>query len=77
MRETGGPDMVKILERRLGLPMTATYDRVRSVEQKVKNIFPDTEFLLVLGSDDALHVRVYASAESTKGVIELVGDDLG
>ena len=77
MRETGGPDMVKILERRLGLPMTATYDRVRSVEQKVKNIFTDTEFLLVLGSDDALHVRVYASAESTKGVIELVGDDLG
>ena len=77
MRETGGPDVVKILERRLGLPMTATYDRVRSVEQKVKNIFPDTEFLLVLGSDDALHVRVYASAESTKGVIELVGDDLG
>ena len=77
MRETGGPDMVKILERRLGLPMTATYDRVRSVEQKVKDIFPDTEFLLVLGSDDALHVRVYASAESTKGVIELVGDDLG
>ena len=77
MRETGGPDMVKMLERRLGLPMTATYDRVRSVEQKVKNIFPDTEFLLVLGSDDALHVRVYASAESTKGVIELVGDDLG
>ena len=77
MRETGGPDVVKILERRLGLPMTATYDRVRSVEQKVKDIFPDTEFLLVLGSDDALHVRVYASAESTKGVIELVGDDLG
>ena len=69
--------MVKILERRLGLPMTATYDRVRSVEQKVKDIFPETEFLLVLGSDDALHVRVYASAESTKGVIELVGDDLG
>lgn len=77
MRETGGPDVVKILERRLGLPMTATYDRVRSVEQKVKDIFPDTEFLLVLGSDDALHVRVYASAESTKGVIELVGGDLG
>ena len=77
MRETGGPDVVKILERRLGLPMTATYDRVRSVEQKVKDIFPDTEFVLVLGSDDALHLRVYASAESTKGVIELVGDDLG
>ena len=77
MRETGGPDVVKILERRLGLPMTATYDRVRSVEQKVKDIFPDTEFLLVLGSDDALHVLVYASAESTKGVIERVGADLG
>ena len=69
--------MMKILGRWLGLPMAATYDRVRSVEQKVKDIFPDTEFLLVLGSDDALHVRVYASAESTKGVIELVGDDLG
>ena len=75
--ETDGPEMIEILGRRLGLPMTATYDRVRSLEQKVKDIFPDTEFLLVLGSDDALHVRVYASAASTKGVIELVGDDLG
>ena len=75
--ETGGPHRLKVLERRLGLPLAATYDRVRSVEQKVKDIFPDAEFVLVLGSDDALHLRIYASAESTKGVIELVGDDLG
>ncbi len=75
--ESGGPDIVRILERRLGLPMAATYERVRSAEQKVKDIFPDAEFVLVLGSDDALHLRVYASAESRKGVVELVGDDLG
>ncbi len=75
--ESGGPEIVQVLERRLGLPMAATYDRVRSVEQKVKDLFPDTEFLLVLGSDDALYLRVYASAESRKGVVELVGDDLG
>ncbi len=74
--ESGDSDMMKVLERRLGLPLAATYDRVRSVEQKVKDIFPDTEFVLVLGSDDALHVRVYASAESRREVIELVGDDL-
>ena len=71
------PDLMKILERRLGLPMAATYDRVRNVEQKVKGVFPDVEFVLVLGSDDALHVRIYASAECEKGVVELVGDDLG
>ena len=69
--------MVIILERRLGLPMAATYDRVRSVEQKVKDIFPDTEFVLVLGSDDALHLRIYANVESRRAVVELVGDDLG
>ena len=67
--------MMKILERRLGLPMAATYDHVRSVEQKVKDIFPDTEFVLVLGSDDTLHPRVFASAESRMGVIELVKED--
>ena len=66
-----------ILERRLGLPLPATYDRVRSVEQKVKDIFPDTEFVLVVGADDALHLRVYADAQSKKGVVELVGEDLG
>ncbi|MCH8161159.1 MAG: hypothetical protein IIB88_04620 [Chloroflexi bacterium] len=73
--ETGGPEMMKILERWLGLPMAATYDRVRSVEQKVKDIFPDTEFVLVLGSDDTLHLRVYGSTESRMGVIELVKED--
>ncbi len=64
--------MKRILERRLGLPIAATYDRARSVEQKVKDIFPDTEFVFVLGSDDALYMRVYARAESGRGVIELV-----
>ena len=64
-----------ILERRLGLPLPATYDRVRSVEQKVQGVFPDTEFVLVLGSDDTLHLRVYGSTESRMGVIELVKED--
>ena len=64
--------MLKILERRLGLPAAATYDRVRGLEQKVKGVFPDAEFVLVVGSDDALHLRVYSSAESMRGVIELV-----
>ena len=67
--------MMKILGRWLGLPMAATYDHVRSVEQKVKDIFPDTEFVLVLGSDDTLHLRVYGSTESRMGVIELVKED--
>ncbi len=74
--ETGGPDMVRILERRLGLPTAAAYDRVRSAEQKVKDIFPNTEFLLVLGSDDALYLHVYANADSKTAIVELVGDDL-
>ena len=69
--------MIKILERRLGLPMAATYDRVRSAEQKAKDAFPDVEFVLVVGSDDALHLRVYSSPESKSGVLELVEDDLG
>ncbi len=69
--------MIKVLERRLGLPMAATYDRVRRAEQKVKDVFPDAEFVLVVGSDDALHLRVYSSAESTRGaIIELIDDDL-
>lgn len=69
--------MIRVLERRLGLPMAATYDRVRSAEQKVKGVFPDAEFVLVVGSDDALHLRVYSSAESMSGAIkELVEDDL-
>ncbi len=69
--------MIKVLERRLGLPMAATYDRVRRAEQKVKDVFPDAEFLLVVGSDDALHLRVYSSAESMRGaIIELIDDDL-
>ena len=69
--------MMKILERRLGLPMAVMYDRVRSAEQKVKDVFPDAEFVLVVGSDDALHLRVYASAESMRGaIIELVKNDL-
>ena len=69
--------MIMILERRLGLPIAATYDRVRNVEQKVKDLFPDTEFVLVLGPDDALLLRIFASAEHKKGVVELVGDDYG
>ncbi len=69
--------MIKVLERRLGLPMAATYDRVRRAEQKVKDVFPDAEFLLVVGSDDALHLRVYSSAESMWGaIIKLIEDDL-
>ncbi len=69
--------MIKVLERRLGLPMAATYDRVRRAEQKVKDVFPDAEFLLVVGSDDALHLRVYSSDESMRGaIIELIDDDL-
>ena len=69
--------MIKIVERRLGLPMAATFDRVRRLEQKVKGIFPDAEFVLVVGSDDALHLRVYSSADSMRGVSQLVEDDLG
>ena len=69
--------MQKILERRLGRPSAKTYDRIRRVEQKVKGVFPDVEFLLVVGDDDVLHLRVYAGAESKAGVIELVEDDLG
>ena len=62
----------------MGLPMAATYDRVRSAEQKVKDVFPDAEFVLVIGSDDALHLRVYSSAESMRAtIIKLVEDDLG
>ncbi len=69
--------MIKVLERRLGLPMAATYDRVRRAEQKVKDVFPDAEFVLVVGPDDALHLRVYSSAESLRGaIIELIEDDL-
>ena len=69
--------MIRVLERCLGLPMAATYDRVRSAEQKVKDVFPDAEFVLVVGSDDALHLRVYSSAESMRGpIMELIGDDL-
>ena len=57
--------------------MAATYDRVRRAEQKVKDVFPDAEFLLVVGSDDALHLRVYSSAESMRGaIIKLIEDDL-
>ena len=70
-------ELHQILERRLGLPTRATYDRIRRVEQKVKCVFPDVEFLLVVGADDALHLRVYAGAASKAGVIELVEDDLG
>ena len=66
-----------ILERRLGRASRATYDRIRRVEQKVKGVFPDVEFLLVVGDDGALHLRVYCSIESKAGVIELVEDDLG
>ncbi len=69
--------MIKILERRLGLPMAATYDRVRSAEQKAKDAYPDTEFVLVVGSDDALYLRIYSDAESRSAVLELVEDDLG
>ncbi len=69
--------MIMVLERRLGLPLAATYDRVRSAEQKVKDVFPEVEFVLVVGSDDALHLRVYSSAESMRGaIIELVEGDL-
>ena len=71
------PSMEQILERRLGRASAATYDRIRRVEQKVKGVFPDAEFLLVVGDDHALHLRVYAGAESKAGVIELVEDDLG
>ncbi len=67
---------LKILERRLGFPMAEAYDRVRGVEQKVKGIFPDAEFVFVVGSDDALHLRVYSSAESMRGVIQLVEGEL-
>ena len=67
--------MMKVLERRLGLPMAATYDRVRRAEQKVKAVFPDAEFVLVVGSDDALHLRVYSEAKSKSAVLELVDDD--
>ena len=69
--------MIMVLERCLGLPMAATYDRVRSAEQKVKDVFPDAEFVLVVGSDDALHLRVYSSAEPMRGpTMKLIGDDL-
>ena len=74
--EAGAPELRKILERRLGLPLPATYNRVRAAEQKVKDIFPDTEFVLVLGSDDALLLRVYASTESNRRVVELIEGDL-
>ena len=67
--------MLKILERYLGFPMAETHDRVRGLEQKVKGVFPDTEFVIVVGSDDELHLRVYSNAESKTGVIELVEAD--
>ena len=50
----------------MGLPMTTTIDRIRRLEQKVKGIFPDAEFVLVVGADDALHLRVYSNADSMK-----------
>ena len=68
--------MSKILERRLGFPGAETFDRIRGVEQRVKGVFPDAEFVLVVGSDDALHLRVYSGAESMRGVIELVEGEL-
>jgi hypothetical protein len=68
--------MIKVFERRLGLPMPATFDRVRNAEQKVKDVIPGVEFVLVVGSDNALYLRIFCSDVSMTGAIsELVKDD--
>ena len=56
--------------------MPATIDRVRIAEQKVKDVIPNVEFVLVVGSDDALYLRIFCSDESMTGAIsELVEGD--
>lgn len=71
--------MPNTLTRRLEFPTVVfaeTYEIVRSIEQKIKGVHDDAEFELLVGPDDALHLRVYSSAPTIWEIIELVEDDL-
>ncbi len=53
-----------------------TYELIRHIEQKITSVFGDAEFELLVGPDDALHLRVYSSADSVWEVIDLVEDEI-
>ncbi len=53
-----------------------TYELIRHIEQRIKSVFEDADFELLVGPDDALHLRVYSSANSVWEVIDLVEDEV-
>lgn len=52
------------------------YELIRGIEDKIKNRYPDAEFQLLCGPEEALHLKVYSDAPSMWDVMELVRDDL-
>ena len=71
--------MPSTITRRLEFPTVVfaeAYELIRNVEKKIKSAYDDAEFELLVGPDDALHLRVYSSAPSMWEIIELVEDDL-
>ena len=52
------------------------YELIRGIESKIKDEYPDAEFQLLCGPEEALHLKVYSNAPSMWDVMDLVRADL-
>ena len=52
------------------------YELIREIEDKIKVAYPDAEFQLLCGPEEAMHLKVYSNAPTMWDVMELVRDDL-
>ena len=71
--------MPATMTKRLEFPtivFAKNYELIRNIERKIKSVYEDADFELLVGPDDALHLRVYSSAESIWDVMDLVEDEL-